>query len=136
MTLIKIKNYNVLAMSSLARSVLRFIYERRKITNQEIDIMLDSIKKWKKHFDYKLEIGFSQEDIENQECLKTLLEWLDMDAKGEFEGRKELCRRHKVDYRKLSLHRLPEAYTDKDFQVAKEIKKEYDEKNKEQEAVR
>ena len=136
MTLIKVKNYKTLDMPSLVRVVLKFIYERRNLKPVDIDMMIESFKVWKKHFDHRMNIGFSAEDIENQLVLKKLLEWLDMEARGEFEGKKLLVKRHKLDYRKLSLHRLPEAYTKKDFEVAKEIKKEYDDAHKEQEAVR
>ena len=135
MTLIKVKNYQALDMPSLVRAVLRFIYERPKMKAVEIDTMLESIHTWKKHLDYKLQIGFSEVDKENQIVLKQLLDWLDMDSRGEFESKKELVRRHHLDYRKLPAHRLPEAYTKKDFEVAEAMKKEYDESHKEQEGL-
>ena len=133
MTLIQIKNYKALDMPSLVRSVLKFIYERPKMKADEVTLMLDSIKIWTKHFNYKLQIGFSEIDEENQFVLHKLLTWLDMDSRGKFESRKELIRKHKIDYRKLAQHRLPEAYTKDDFVKAQAEKKVYDREHRQQE---
>lgn len=135
MTLIKVKKYHALDIKSLVRFVLKFIYEPKNMRNEEIDFMWESIKIWKNHFKYKIEIGLSQIDKEQQIVLLRLLQLLDDNFKGKLEGRKELVRKHKLDYRRLACHRLPEAYTHKELVQAAAMKKEYDKNNKEQEGL-
>lgn len=137
MTLIRVKNYKALDMYSLVRFVLRFIYERKKMHPAEIDFMWESVKSWQNHLDLKIardEMGAV--DIEAQEVLLRLLELLDLDAKGQMEGRKSLCKKHNIDYRRLAFHRLPEAYTREDFKKAAAMKKEYDRAHPEQEGLK
>lgn len=137
MTLVKIKNYKALDMYSLVRFTLRFIYERRKMHPAEIDFMWESMKTWKNHFDLKVaEENMGAVDIENQIVLLRLLELLDMNERGELEGKKSLCKKHNIDYRRLSIHRLPEAYTQQDYAKAKAMKRDYDLANPEQEGLK
>ena len=138
MTLIKTKSYQVLDMPSLCRSVLKSIYEPQNMDTLERGVMEHSIMKWHKYLSDRLSAPKDHQSIVDQEnmiVLEFLGTLIHQNESGQLEGRKEMITKHGIDYRKLPQHRLPEAYTKKDFVIAQAQKKEYDKDHKEQESV-
>ena len=117
MTLIVLKNYDVLSFPALLRIALKTIYDIKNITPDEMKQMQDSIVKWNKHLTLKRDMNEESEvDKENQIYLEYIATILHNDAHGKYDKRKAMFQEHDIDYKKF--YRLPEAYTPKDFHDA------------------
>ncbi len=123
MTLIQIKNKDVLALPVLFRVALKSIYDKKHLTAKEQTEMEDSIIKWQNHLELRRDIGFTAVDEEHQMALEIIGSLLYEDSEGKLDRRKELFKRHNIDYRKF--HRLPEAYKPVDFQRGQEALKDH-----------
>ena len=118
MTLIIMNNEDLLDIPSLLRLALKKIYDKKHFTFNEDRQLQKTIIAWSDYLCNKKGTNvtglLSATDEESQMGLEIIGGLLQQDENGEFNGRKELFRRHNIDYRKF--HRLPEAYKAKDFQ--------------------
>ena len=126
MTLIVIKNKQVLNITDLMRSVIKFIYFEPQMSSEEIRLMKMSIVGWKQHMDYKHSIGMSEVDLQIEEQLQNLGKLLMMNEEGEFENRKLLFKDRGVDPYKF--HQVPGAITEKDLIEGQKIQEEYNQR--------
>lgn len=131
MTLIIVKNKEVLAMTDLMLYALRYIYERDTMKANEVRLMMDSVVNWQKHLQLREEFGLTAIEQEYLHTLQDVAKLLRADEEGKFEARKKNFKYHGIDYRKF--HRLPGAVTEEDKAKAARMKAEYDRKNPEQE---
>lgn len=99
MPLVIVKEKSAASLQYLFRLVLKRIYDRQSMSDKERKLMEESFVNWHKCL---------RKTEEQEEVLKRLAWMIDRDDKGGFEKRKELFKKHKIDYRKF--HRLPEAY--------------------------
>lgn len=135
MTLIVVKNKKVLSIPALQRVVLKSIYQPKNLSYQDRTEMEHSIVTWKQSLDMKQKYKIM--NAIDEECLIQLQEicfLIRENEEGRLDGRKEMFLRNGIDYRKF--HKLEEAFEKKDFVVAAAMKKEYDEKNPEQEGLK
>ena len=120
MTLIIMNNEDVLEIPQLLRLALKSIYEKKRFTFNEERQLHKSIIHWADTFKLKKELSpigeLNAVDDEGQMGLEIIAGLIQQDANGEFEARKELFRRHNIDYKKF--HRLPESYRPEDFKRA------------------
>lgn len=123
--IINVKNKSVINLTALNRFVLRFIYEKHLMSIDEIRAMKDGLCAWAK----KIELDRDLERLNEieAEAIQKMGWMLQKEDEGFFENRKKLFRDKGIDWRKF--HRIPEAYTQRDFEIAKELaekdRKEY-----------
>ena len=138
MTLIKIKNKKVVNLTVLFRLALKSIYDKKNLTFHEESELHQSIVNWQNHLALQLDLvkaqGFTgfvdgSIDSENQMALEIIGSFLFQDSEGKLDERKELFKRHNIDYRKF--HRLPEAYKPEDFIKGKQTLEEHKRTNPE-----
>jgi hypothetical protein len=97
MTLIRVTNHNVAALPYLFRLVLRYIYEKDKMSLNDIHLMQDSIVWWSKKADLSADEQF------HVEKLGYLLQQAE---EGKFEDRRKSFIQHGISWRRF--HRLNE----------------------------
>lgn len=103
--LIKAKTTKVLALPFLNIFVLRYIYEKDKMTIAEKDLMMHSVIAWsKKTFIDELE----------KRWFEYICSLLDKEEKGKFRQRKENFARHGIDWKKF--HQLPQGVYERTIQ--------------------
>ncbi len=131
MTLIIINNEDVLEMPQLLRLALKSIYEKKKLTFNEERQLHKTVIHWYQYLKNAKDISPNNElnavDSEREMGLMIIASLLKQDELGEFDKRKELFKRHNIDYKKF--HRLPEAYTAKDFKEAQHHLEEHKKTN-------
>ena len=129
MSIITIKNKEVLTLPTLLRVALKSIYDKKHLTFTEEKQMHESVVKWKNHLDLRLDLNHGKMfeegtvDSERQIALEIIGSLLHQDASGKLDKRKEMFKSHGINYKKF--HRLPEVYDIKDFEKGKEILKEH-----------
>lgn len=114
--IILVKKKEVLDLPSLARLVLKSIFEEENMSKDEWDWMQKSIVRWKQHCDLT-----GDEDI--REILVTMAKKLQKNAEGGYDRRKRLFREHKIDWKKAE--GVPGAITPKDIAEGQKIYEEY-----------
>ena len=95
--LIKVKNQETVSLPALVRLALKYVYERKSMSAAEERTMMEGIVAWNKH------VLITERE---KELLMRIAWFLDKAKNGGFERRKELFKKHKIDYRKF--HRQPE----------------------------
>lgn len=117
MTLIIMNTDDLLEMPLLLRLALKSIYDKKHLTFTEERQLHKSVIGWAKYLKDKKEtssIGvLGAVDEERQMGLEIIGGLLQQDENGEFDSRKELFRRHDINYKKF--HKLEEAFTKDDF---------------------
>ena len=146
MTLIQIKNKQVLSIPYLFRAILKFIYEPQNMSLAEEREMMDSFNNWKNAIDFEKEklaalrnydlklFGRLDDNIspnthglaEEEYQLEMMAELLVKDQAGEFDTRKINFKEKGIDYMKF--HRLPEAYKPEDFIEGQKALEEHEKK--------
>ena len=135
MELVKIKNKEALSLPHLWRVALKSIYDKKHLNFKEEKQMHESVILWTNHIELRRDMNGGEKffdgsvDAENELKLQLIGMELYRDSKGEFDKRKELFRKHKIDYMKF--YRLPEAYTNKDFAKGQEALNEHKRTNPE-----
>lgn len=120
MSLIIIKNKDVLELNSLHNFVLRFIWEREKMSGDEIRLMQQSIINYKQHCDLT-------GDEELLYVISQMAVALKQAEEGKYEARKAIYREHGVDWRKVC--NVPGAHTQKDLIIAQRNYERYKREN-------
>ena len=92
MTIIKVKNTKVLDLPFLHLFVLRYMYEKEKMTVADIDLMMHSIVSWAKK---------SLKTPDEQKYLEHLGTLLNKAESGGYERRKALFKQHNIDWHKF-----------------------------------
>jgi len=95
MTLIKVTNKFVAPLHILARLALQYVYNKKAMKPDKIDLLMKSIPAWTK------KIGLTESE---QEDLQRIGKFLYDDKQGKFEARKELFKKHKINWAKF--HRV------------------------------
>jgi len=117
MTLIIMNTDELLEMPVLLRLALKSIYDKKHLTFTEERQLHKSVISWAKYLKDKKETAavgmLGAVDEERQMGLEIIGGLLQQDNNGEFEARKELFRRHNINYKKF--HKLQEAFTPEDF---------------------
>lgn len=145
MTLIIVKNKEVLAMPNLFRYVLKFIYDEDNMSREDIRIMRQNIVDWKSAIDIEEEklmhhqgtelrlfgkiITNTHKYSEEQFHLQNMAKMLVDNDNGVYDDEKKTYKEHGVDYRKV--WQLPEAYELKDFIKGEEILEQHKKDNPE-----
>lgn len=143
--LFQIKSHKVADLPWLMRLVLRSIYDRKTMPAADLNLMEYSMVQWTKKLKEEQEIHAEKlrhfkwsPKANNAEVLdpphKFLEDYLQRlgwllvrDQDGKFDRRKELFKKHNIDYRKF--HKLPEALTLEDIEKAQMAYREYAKKN-------
>ena len=133
MTLILINKDDILEMPQLLRLALKSIYEKKRFTFNEERQLHKTVLHWYDYLKNAKEISpINKLNAVDEECemgLMIIASLLKQDELGEFDQRKDLFKRHNIDYKKF--HRLPEAYTAKDFKEAQHHLEEHKKTNPE-----
>jgi len=95
MTLIKVTNKFVAPLHILARLSLQYVYDKKAMKGDKVDLMMKSITAWTK------KIGLTESE---QEDLEKIGKFLYDDSQGKFDARKELFKKHKINWAKF--HRV------------------------------
>jgi len=91
-----VKNKIVATLPALNYLALRYIYEKNRMSKEDIAMMMQSVIDWNKKVD-------ATED--ERIILGYICTLLDKEEKGKFNERKENFKRHGINWRKF--HRLP-----------------------------
>lgn len=116
----RIVDKKVLTLPELMRAVLKHIYEPQNMSLNEIENMQRSVIAWSR------KVKPNEIEVEAIERIGWMLQ---RDQEGLFDERKRLFKEKGIDYRKF--HRLPEAYSMKDFETGLRLVREWNEKNPE-----
>lgn len=92
MTLIRVRNQQVIPIPRLIRVVVRYVYEKDKMRLDEIHAMQDSIVGWANKVDLSEEERF---------LVIRMGDMLKKDEMGEFDNRKKLFKEHGIDWKKF-----------------------------------
>ena len=95
--LINVKNKFVASLPFLARLSMKYVYDRKHMRAKDIRLMEESIVAWNKKIDIT---------EQEHEDLVRIGYFLQGDQDGKFEKRKELFKKHKINWAKF--HRLPD----------------------------
>ena len=98
MGLIIIKNKEVLSLPFLRAAILKFVFDEEHMTLAEIEQMKNSMVHWYEHLEFCKETGKEHEDLEHR--LKLFGAFLKDNENGNLNERKELFKRHGIDYKK------------------------------------
>lgn len=109
---------NVADLPSLLRLALRHIYEPGKMSLSETKLMEQSVVAWSRKT--------SITEVE-KESIERIGWMLAKNEEGLFDQRKELFKEKGIDWRKF--HRLPEAYTPRDFILGQQALQKWNEEN-------
>ena len=116
MPIIIVKNKEVLDLNSLHIAVLRFVWEKEKMTASEVDQMQHSIVRYKEHCDLT-----GNPDI--LFVIQSLAKILQQAEEGKFEARKAVYKEHGIDWKKV--YRLPGAHNIRDLMRARQEYERY-----------
>lgn len=135
--LVKVNTNDLMPLPTLFRLVLKCIYEKDKVTIDEVTKMEASIVKWSEYINSEKQkildkygiqandfqpLGTKGTPLDEQEFALSGYAWLlREDESGNLEARKEMFKRHNIDYRKF--YSLPESFNESDFEKAQEALK-------------
>ena len=137
MGLIRVHTNDLMPMGRLYRLVLKYIYDNKNVTFQEIADMKNAVCKWYQYIgeqktklldkygiqagDY-LPIGQKGTTLDEQEYMMQSIGWLlREDETGGLDARKKMFADHGINY--LKFYKIPEAYRPEDFARAREAVK-------------
>ncbi len=106
-----------LQLPNLYRYVLKFIFDIKSMSHDEIYEMQRCLKLWRKKIN--LDIELERVNPIEKESLEGMENMLLRDSEGGFNFRKRWFKDYNIDYRKF--YRLPEAFSPADFARGRQL---------------
>jgi len=96
MTFINIKNHFVAPLYQLGILAVRYVYDKKGMSSEDIGLMEKSIVNWSN------KLNIREEELET---LQLIAKFLKQNEDGEFDERKETFKKHGINFMKF--HRMP-----------------------------